>query len=122
MSVEAVEAVAQGRIWTGTQALERGLVDTLGNLSLAVAKAAELARLGSDHQVLEWPETELSPFEELFLTMMQTRAPKMQAAALGNAAVFMNGPLGMLQQDQAELLRWVQEGQIQARMPYSLRY
>jgi protease-4 len=122
MSVEAVEAVAQGRIWTGTQALERGLVDTLGNLSLAVAKAAELARLGSDYQVLEWPETELSPFEELFLTMMQTRAPKMQAAALGNAAVFMNGPLGMLQQDQAELLRWVQEGQIQARMPYSLRY
>lgn len=129
LHVEAVEEVAQGRIWTGTQALERGLVDTLGNLSLAIAKAAELARLGQDYQVVEWPETELTPFEELFLTMMQSRAPKMQAGVLSSASagwptaiVLLNGPLGALQQDQLELLRWAQECKIQARLPFVLRY
>jgi protease-4 len=43
MDRDAVHAVAQGRVWTGTQAMERGLVDELGGLDVAVAKAAELA-------------------------------------------------------------------------------
>ena len=34
MSLEAVESVAQGRVWTGVQALEAGLVDELGGLML----------------------------------------------------------------------------------------
>ena len=45
MTPEAVHAVAQGRVWTGAQAKERGLVDDLGGLDLALAKAAELAKL-----------------------------------------------------------------------------
>ncbi|MCB9743271.1 MAG: signal peptide peptidase SppA [Alphaproteobacteria bacterium] len=43
MEVDAVDAVAQGRVWTGAQALEVGLVDELGDLRAAVNKAAELA-------------------------------------------------------------------------------
>lgn len=43
MPVEAVHEVAQGRVWTGAQALERGLVDELGGLDVAVAKVGELA-------------------------------------------------------------------------------
>ena len=42
---EMVEAVAGGRVWTGRQAAERGLVDRLGSLDDAVALAAERARL-----------------------------------------------------------------------------
>jgi protease-4 len=42
---EKVEAVASGRVWTGKQALERGLVDRLGSLGDAVALAAQRARL-----------------------------------------------------------------------------
>ncbi|MEH6588865.1 MAG: signal peptide peptidase SppA [Halioglobus sp.] len=45
MSIEAVDAVAQGRVWSAADALEHGLVDKLGNLEQAVAAAAELAGL-----------------------------------------------------------------------------
>lgn len=43
LSPEAVDAVGQGRIWTGEQAMARGLVDRLGGLDDAIARAAELA-------------------------------------------------------------------------------
>jgi protease-4 len=46
LSREKVEAVAGGRVWTGKQAFERGLVDRLGSLGDAVALAAQRARLG----------------------------------------------------------------------------
>ena len=45
MTTEAVDAVAQGRIWTGEKAKEIGLVDELGDLDLAITLAAELAEL-----------------------------------------------------------------------------
>ena len=43
MSIEEVDAVAQGRVWSGTEALEIGLVDRLGGLEDAVTHVAELA-------------------------------------------------------------------------------
>jgi protease IV len=43
MSIDEMHAVAQGRVWTGRQALDRGLVDELGGLDRAVAVAAEKA-------------------------------------------------------------------------------
>ena len=46
MSREAVDAVAQGRIWTGKQALELGLVDQLGGLDVALDLARQQAGLG----------------------------------------------------------------------------
>ncbi len=46
MSIEDVEAVAAGRVWTGRQALAHGLIDTLGGLDDAYAMARELAGLG----------------------------------------------------------------------------
>jgi protease-4 len=45
MEEDEVEAVARGRVWTGAQALEQGLVDALGDLELAAQKARELAGL-----------------------------------------------------------------------------
>ncbi|MEW9796693.1 signal peptide peptidase SppA [Alteromonas sp. CYL-A6] len=45
MTVEAVDSIAQGRVWIGEDAVELGLVDELGNLDDAVAAAAELAGL-----------------------------------------------------------------------------
>jgi protease-4 len=45
MTAEAVDTIAQGRVWIGTQALELGLVDKLGNLQDAVESAARLAEL-----------------------------------------------------------------------------
>jgi protease-4 len=45
MTAEAVDKIAQGRVWIGTQALELGLVDKLGNLQDAIESAAVLAEL-----------------------------------------------------------------------------
>ncbi|MBI1257566.1 MAG: signal peptide peptidase SppA [Chloroflexi bacterium] len=45
LSVEAVDQVGGGRVWTGTQALDHHLVDQLGDLHAAIAKARELAHL-----------------------------------------------------------------------------
>ena len=51
LSVEAVEAVARGRVWTGADALEHGLVDELGGLRTAVRRAKVLAGLDEDAKV-----------------------------------------------------------------------
>jgi protease IV len=48
---EKVDQIAQGRVWTGQQAKDRGLVDELGGLDRAVALAKERARIPSDSQV-----------------------------------------------------------------------
>jgi protease-4 len=51
MSVDDVDAVARGRVWTGADALERGLVDELGGLRTAIARAKILAGLDVDEDV-----------------------------------------------------------------------
>jgi protease IV len=68
MDVEAVHEVAQGRVWTGSQALERGLVDHLGNLDDAIASAARIAGLGEDYRV-RYVEPELKPWQQFFAGM-----------------------------------------------------
>lgn len=62
MSVEEVDAIGMGRIWSGTNALEIGLVDELGGLNDAIAKAAELAEV-TDFEKVEFPKAK-DPFEE----------------------------------------------------------
>jgi protease-4 len=51
MTVEAVDAIARGRVWTGADALERGLVDELGGLRTAITRAKVLAGLEPDAEV-----------------------------------------------------------------------
>lgn len=72
MDVADVRAVAEGRVWTGAQARERGLVDHLGGLSEAVASAARIAGLGEEFRV-DYVEAELQPWQA-FLTGMGARA------------------------------------------------
>ena len=48
---EAIHAVAQGRVWTGRQALDHGLVDALGGLDAAVALAKEKAKIPANEEV-----------------------------------------------------------------------
>lgn len=45
MTTQQVDKIAQGRVWTGEQALKLKLVDRLGNLNDAIAEAAKLAKL-----------------------------------------------------------------------------
>ncbi len=51
MDRQKVDAIAQGRVWTGAQAKDRGLVDMLGDLEVALAQARELAHLSPDAPV-----------------------------------------------------------------------
>jgi protease-4 len=51
LTVDAVESVARGRVWTGADALEHGLVDQLGGLRSAINKAKVLAGLDEDDDV-----------------------------------------------------------------------
>lgn len=52
MSIEAVDAVSGGRVWTGEQAKDNGLVDELGDLYAALVKARALAHLSEDAPLL----------------------------------------------------------------------
>ncbi|QBE65235.1 signal peptide peptidase SppA [Pseudoduganella lutea] len=61
---EKIDAVAQGRVWTGAQAQERGLVDTLGSFNDAVRSAARRAKLGADPRIV-YIERETTRFDKL---------------------------------------------------------
>lgn len=56
MSVEELRKVASGRVWTGAQAKERGLVDVLGNFEDAVKIAAEKAGVKNDYRIRYYPK------------------------------------------------------------------
>ncbi len=55
LTPQRVEEIAQGRVWSGTDALAVGLVDELGGLDAAIAHAAEKAGLGGNYRLLEVP-------------------------------------------------------------------
>ena len=63
MTLEQVDNVAQGRVWSGLKAKELGLVDELGSLPAAIAAAAEMAKL--DGYEIKVVEKELSPSEKM---------------------------------------------------------
>ncbi|MGH7291513.1 MAG: S49 family peptidase, partial [Myxococcota bacterium] len=70
---EAIDAIAQGRVWSGSQAKERGLVDKLGGLGDAISAAASRAKLGTDYRV-RYVEHEPSTWERFFLSFGDSQA------------------------------------------------
>ncbi len=75
MDPEEVRELAQGRVWSGVEAHELGLVDQLGGLSDAIAHAAEQAKLEADFRLTEFPrKKELAEVISEALAGMQTRA------------------------------------------------
>ncbi len=76
MSIDAVYLVARGRVWTGADALERGLVDELGGFRTAMRRAKVLADLDEDTNVriVSYPGGSL-------LDMVRPRASSQPAAA-----------------------------------------
>lgn len=66
-SVEAVDEVARGRVWSGAQAKERGLVDEMGNLGQAITDAAGRAELEQDKYQVVYVDKPATPFAQ-FLT------------------------------------------------------
>ena len=105
MSQENVDDIGQGRVWSGSNAMDINLIDEYGGLEAAVAGAAELAEL-EDYRIYELPEQK-DPFQELLVQLeedMQTSWIKHQ--------------LG----DQYKYYKTIQDIKhlkgVQARMPY----
>ena len=114
MTVEAVDEIARGRVWTGQDAMEIGLVDGMGNLQDAVALAAEMAGL-TDPDLLELPEA-VDPFEQF----LEDFAGVSAAMAMAEAAGIEDDVLAPLLEVKA-LVQAAPRDRIQARLPYTLR-
>ncbi len=74
MPTEKVDAIAQGRVWTGKQALDVGLVDELGGLYTAVRRAKTEVGLGLDVDVALVPFPEQKPLTQQLIEMFQAAA------------------------------------------------
>ncbi len=73
-SVEEIDEVARGRVWSGAQAKERGLVDELGGLKEALADAAARAELGAEDKYrVRYLEKPASPFEKFMSGFASSR-------------------------------------------------
>lgn len=83
ISVADVDSIAQGRVWTGTAALNLHLVDALGNLDRAIVSASKMAKV-TDYKVVTYPEpgdkfeTLLRKFKGNSASVMMTTAIKQQ--------------------------------------------
>jgi len=73
MEREEVARVAEGRVWTGQDALEFGLIDRFGSLEDAIAAAAERAGLAEDEYGVKYVEQPLTPSEQFLLQLLNSR-------------------------------------------------
>jgi protease-4 len=79
---DEIHAVAQGRVWTGAEALRVGLVDRLGGLDVAVSMAKERAKIGKDTEVALTVLPEKKSFFETVLERQEEGALGTEEAAL----------------------------------------
>lgn len=111
MSRDAVNEVAQGRVWTGKQALDRGLVDQLGNLSSTIKKAAELANI-DEYRTVPYPHIK----DPLYQLIEELTGEKFEA----KLKFLRTKPVDLLHSEiKSELKTWSQP---QARMPMDIIY
>ena len=111
MTMNQVDALAQGRVWTAEAALAGGLIDGIGDLDVAIAEAALLGG-ASDYGIRNYPKYK-SPFEQLIEDLSGVRTSIKTFASLSQNQLDAAGFLKTVRQ------KIKQEG-IQARMPYAL--
>jgi len=113
-SVADVDRIAQGRVWDGGTARQLGLVDGFGGMNEAVAKAAELAKLGEDERGLTYLAREPSFTDMLFADLAGEEASDEQVPADALAALA-PAPEGLLARAIAEVRSILNGPTIQAR-------
>lgn len=104
---DSLDHIAQGRVWTGNQALKIGLVDALGNIDTAIEAAAKLAKL-DDYSLQDYPK-KVDFLESLLSNQKEEFATKAMKEYLGK---------------DYELFKTIKEIKeqdfVQARMPYDI--
>jgi protease-4 len=81
MSQARVDSIGQGRVWSGEDAKNLGLVDELGNLDAAVKAAAQMANMG-DYAVKELPSL-IDPFEKFMRELTGEKEAQVMQQMLG---------------------------------------
>ncbi|WP_221390620.1 signal peptide peptidase SppA [Dyadobacter sp. NIV53] len=109
MPVEKLKSLAQGRVWSGVEAKENGLVDELGGIDKAISLAATTAKLDKDdYRVRYYPEKK-KPLEELFTKMMGDEEQKVMDKNLGEMSTYVK-----------MYKKLMNMGGTQTRMPFEL--
>lgn len=109
LSREYIDSIARGRVWTGLQAKEIGLVDTLGGLTLALHIAAEEAKVDFDECSIKTYPAEKSAWEQLTTHLSNSEDEEVRARL--NAFI----PF------YSELEAWSTMEPLQARIPFAIR-
>jgi len=109
LSAAVVDSIAQGRVWSGVQAQQLGLVDRLGGVKDAIACAARMAKVSSSYRLREYPAVK-EPLEKLMKTLGSDVRNSMVKQELG---------------EQYALYRQVKRlqemcGEVQARLPFDM--
>lgn len=110
MTVDEINAIGQGRVWTGEQAKERGLIDELGGIELAVSEAAKLSGLEEN----QYEVVSVSGSKNLLDQLLESQWGEIRQSVARNI-------LG----DQYEYFKVLEQAKqstgIQARLPYDLK-
>lgn len=107
MTVAAVDSIGQGRVWTGKQAVELGLVDAVGNLDRAVSAAAAKAKL-KNYSLVELPKK-----EDPFASILSSSKDKIKMWLFAEE-------LGDYQKYLMDVTKVLKHTGIQARLPYQI--
>ncbi len=112
LTVEEVDRIGQGRVWSGSDAIEIGLVDQIGNIDAAIELAAELAGI-EEYKLMQYPVIEKTFLEELMTNLAATTNAQL---GLGE------GMESRLSRDVLEIFNQVEKAcqEPQARLPYSI--
>lgn len=105
LSIAQVDSIAQGRVWTGREALKLGLVDTLGDINLAIKIAAKKAHI-TFYSIKELPNL-FNPFRKLLSRFGANADDRILSEELGS----LYGPV-------KEISKLLKVKDIQARIPY----
>ncbi len=111
LTMEQVEEVAQGRVWTGQQALTNGLVDEIGNMEDALAEAAEMAGL-DEYRKVSYPKA-VDPVQQIMNKLSGNSDEEVAKAILKSR-------LGRMYKHLEFVDKITQWNTVQARMPFSV--
>jgi len=119
MAPEKVDEIAQGRVWTGQQARDLGLVDELGGLYTAIDLAKRRARIPMDEEVEMVVYPPRRSFYEVLADTLSSPVGRMRAGSTSDALLELLGPRE--RRALAAVLapsRLFRSGQVLAHMPY----
>jgi protease-4 len=123
LTVEQVEEIAQGRVWSGLKAKELNLVDEIGGLQNAIAYAKDKAKLPVDAKIIEYPAPK--EFAEVLAEIFgEDKKPLASVGAVGSMRQKPEGILGEFNrlQTQLESLRLMNDPRgVYARLPFDLQ-